>query len=168
MMKRMIFGTTLAAIVMTSTPALAQRDWREREARKEYRDDVRDERQDRREDRKEYRRDRREAWQNYRRYDYNRSDPRYGNYYAERYYRDGRYYKPYRLSTNDRVYRGGDNRYYCRRSDGTTGLIVGAAVGGLLGNEIGRGRSNTLGAILGAAGGGLLGREIERGNVRCS
>jgi Glycine zipper 2TM domain len=160
-MKRMIIGMSLATIAMTAAPALAQQDWREREARREYREDVR-------EANREYRRDRRDAWRDYRRYDYNRSDPRYGNYYADRYYRDGRYYRPYRLSTNDRVYRGGNGRYYCRRSDGTTGLIVGAAVGGLLGNEIGRGRSNTLGAILGATGGGLLGREIERGNVRCS
>jgi Glycine zipper 2TM domain len=159
-MKKFIISMSLGAVAFTATPALAQRDWREREARREYRQDVR-------EANREYRQSRRAAWRDYRRYDHNRVDPRYGGYYADRYYRDGRYYRPYRLSYNDRVYRGGNGRYYCRRSDGTTGLIVGAAVGGLLGNEVGRGRSNTLGAIIGAAGGGLLGREIERGNVSC-
>lgn len=160
-MKSFMIATSALAVLATATPAMAQRDWREREARKEYREDVRDARRD-------YRRAQREAWRDYNRYDYNRADPRYGDYRPERYYRDGRYYQPYRLGYNDRIYRGGNGRYYCRRPDGTTGLIVGAAVGGLLGNEIGRGRSNTVGAILGAAGGGLLGREVERGGLRCS
>lgn len=68
---------------------------------------------------------------------------------------------------DDRVYRGENGRYYCRRSDGTTGLIIGAAAGGLLGNTIGRGDSHILGTLLGAAGGGLAGRAIERNGVRC-
>ena len=106
-------------------------------------------------------------WREYRHYDYNRYDPRYGNYYADRYYRDGRYYKPRRLGYRDRVYRGSDGRYYCRRSDGTTGLIIGAAVGGLLGNQIARGDSKTIGTIIGAGAGALLGREIDRGELRC-
>lgn len=38
---------------------------------------------------------------------------------------DDRRYRSYRLGRNDRIYRGSDNRYYCRRDDGTTGLIVG-------------------------------------------
>lgn len=79
----------------------------------------------------------------------------------------GRYYEPRRLSRDDRVWRGRDGRYYCRRENGTTGLIVGAAIGGLLGNQIAGRGDRTLGTILGAAGGGLLGREIDRGNVRC-
>ena len=40
----------------------------------------------------------------------------------------GRYVRV--LSANDRVYLGRDNRYYCRRSDGTTGLIIGGAEDG--------------------------------------
>lgn len=111
----------------------------------------------------------RTAYQEYGSYDYNRPDPRYGRYEAERYYRDDRRYRERRLSQNDRVYRGNDDRYYCRRSDGTTGLIVGAAAGGLLGNAIARGESNTLGTILGAVAGGAAGRAIDRNNseVRC-
>lgn len=103
----------------------------------------------------------------YRRYDWNRPDRRYGGYHADRYYRDGRYYQPRRLSYDDRIYRGRDGRYYCRRSDGTTGLIIGAALGGLLGNQIARGESNTIGTIIGAGAGALLGREIARGDLRC-
>jgi len=78
-------------------------------------------------------------------------------------YRQGNY-RERRLGRNDHIYRGRDGRYYCRRNDGTTGLVVGALAGGLLGNAIG---GNTLGTLLGAGGGALLGREIERGQVRC-
>ena len=42
----------------------------------------------------------------YRQYDYNRPDPAYGGYYADRYYRDDARYRERRLSRNDRVYRG--------------------------------------------------------------
>jgi hypothetical protein len=102
------------------------------------------------------------------RYDYNRPDPNYGNYYADRYHRDDPRYRERRLSRNERIYRGQDGRYYCRRPDGTTGLIVGAIAGGVLGNLIAPGGSEELGTILGAIGGGVAGREIERDrDVRC-
>lgn len=106
---------------------------------------------------------------NWSRYDYNRPDPAYGNYYADRYHRnDSARYRERRLSPNDRIYRGEDGRYYCRRSDGTTGLIVGALAGGALGNVIAPGGSELLGTILGAIGGGAAGRAIDRGrDVRC-
>jgi hypothetical protein len=106
-------------------------------------------------------------WRDYRHYDWNRRDPRYGGYYADRYYRDGRYYQPRRLTYADRIYRGRDGRYYCRRSDGTTGLIIGGAVGALLGREIDRGDSRALGTIVGAGAGALVGRSIDRGELRC-
>lgn len=101
------------------------------------------------------------------RFDYNRPDPSYGGYDAGRYYRDDRRYRERRLSRNDRVYRGQDGRYYCRRNDGTTGLIVGGLAGGVLGNIISPGGSDTLGTILGAAGGAVAGRAIDRNGVRC-
>lgn len=72
-----------------------------------------------------------------------------------------------RLARNDRIYRGPDGRYYCQRDDGTTGLIIGAAAGGLLGNIVASGRSETVGTLIGAAGGALLGQAIDRGDVRC-
>ena len=72
----------------------------------------------------------------WRQYDYNRPDPSYGGYEADRYYRDDSRYHERRLSERERIYRGRDGRYYCRRSDGTTGLVVGAIAGGVLGNII--------------------------------
>ncbi|MBB3878243.1 glycine zipper 2TM domain-containing protein [Sphingomonas pseudosanguinis] len=100
-------------------------------------------------------------------YDYDRPDPAYGGYYADRYYVDNARYRERRLGANDRVYVGQDGRYYCRRNDGTTGLIVGGIAGGALGAAITSGGSQTLGTLLGAAGGALAGRSIERNNVRC-
>lgn len=79
----------------------------------------------------------------------------------------GRYYEPRRLSRSDRIWRGRDGRYYCKRDNGTTGLVIGLAAGALLGREIDGGRDRTTGTIVGAAVGGLLGREIDRGEVRC-
>lgn len=87
---------------------------------------------------------------------------------AARYYRPGNYQERV-LGPDDRVYRGDDGRYYCRRSDGTTGLIVGAAAGGLFGNVISSRRSSTVGTLLGAIAGGALGSSIDRNNqqIRC-
>ncbi|WP_308813734.1 glycine zipper 2TM domain-containing protein [Sphingomonas sp. GV3] len=82
---------------------------------------------------------------------------------ASRDYRPGRY-RERALTRDDRVYRGQDGRTYCRRNDGSTGLVVGAVGGGVLGNVLGGG---TLGTLLGAGGGALLGRNIDRGKVRC-
>jgi hypothetical protein len=79
-------------------------------------------------------------------------------------YRSGGQHRERRLSRNDEIYRGHDGRNYCRRSDGSTGLVIGAIGGGLLGNAIG---GDTLSALLGAGGGAVLGRSIDRGNVRC-
>lgn len=93
-----------------------------------------------------------------------------GPWYADDHYRDGPRYRERRLGKNDRVYRGRDGRYYCRRSDGTTGLIVGGIAGGALGNVIAPGDSKTLGTVLGAIGGAVAGRAIDRGgnnDVRC-
>ena len=55
----------------------------------------------------------------------------------------GRYDRRYdqRVNRNTRVWRGNDGRTYCRKDDGTTGLLIGGAVGGLLGREIDKGSS---------------------------
>jgi hypothetical protein len=102
----------------------------------------------------------------YGRYDYNNPDPSYGGYYADHYYRTDRRYREHRLSDNDRVYRGQNGQYYCRRSDGTTGLIVGGIAGGVLGNIIAPGDSKTLGTVLGAIGGAAVGAAADSG-VHC-
>ena len=103
----------------------------------------------------------------YSRYDYDRPDPTYNGYYADHYYRDGPRYRQRRQRDNDRVYVGQAGRYYCRRSDGTTGLIVGGIAGGVLGNIIAPGGSKTLGTLLGAAGGAVAGNASDRNNVTC-
>ncbi len=72
------------------------------------------------------------------------------------------------MSNDERIYRGNDGRYYCRRSDGTTGLVVGAVAGGVLGNVIAPGGSKVLGTVLGGLVGGVAGRQIDRSRtVRC-
>ena len=97
-------------------------------------------------------------------YDYNRPDPRYNGYYPERYYRQGDYYV---IKRDDRIYRGQDGRYYCRRSNGTTGLIVGGAAGAVLGTIIAPGGSELVGALIGGAAGAAIGTSIDRGEIRC-
>lgn len=79
----------------------------------------------------------------------------------------GYYVEPRVITRSDYVWRGNDGRYYCRRSNGTTGLVIGAAAGALVGRQLDGGRDRTLGTVLGAAAGGLLGREIDRGGLRC-
>jgi hypothetical protein len=87
------------------------------------------------------------------------------NWDAAAYYQQPtRYQRERRMSRNDEIYRGNDGRYYCRRSDGTTGLVVGGVLGGLLGNSIG---GDSLSTLLGVAGGAALGNAIDRGQVRC-
>lgn len=65
-----------------------------------------------------------------------------------------------------RTWRGKDGRVYCRRPNGTTGLIVGGAVGALAGRAIDGGNNRTLGTVAGAAAGALLGREVQRSSAR--
>lgn len=50
----------------------------------------------------------------------------------------------------------------CAPSSGTTGAILGAVAGGLLGSVIDGGDHRTLGTLVGAGGGALLGRNIEQ------
>ncbi|MGH6785533.1 MAG: glycine zipper 2TM domain-containing protein [Novosphingobium sp.] len=74
----------------------------------------------------------------------------------------------YRQTDNGvRYWQGEDGRYYCRRSNGTTGLLVGAALGALLGRAVDTRGERATGTIIGAAAGALVGREIERGRTRC-
>ena len=103
-------------------------------------------------------------WDDYRDYRRDRRDRR--DWRDDR--RDRRdYQRERRLSHRDRVWRGDDGRYYCRRDNGTTGLVVGAIGGALLGRTVDRYGDRSVGTLLGAIGGGLLGREIDRGEARC-
>ena len=140
----------LLASFVGAVPAAVQARDNDRRDRYEDRWDRRDDRRDRREDRWERREARREYWD------------------AARYYRhDNRRYRAHRLGRNDRIYRGSDNRYYCKRDDGTTGLIIGGIGGGVLGNIIAPGGSKTVGTIIGAAAGAVIGKAVDDGDVVC-
>ena len=90
-------------------------------------------------------------------------------YDARRYYRDGPQYQERRLSAQDEVYRGSDGRYYCKRNDGTTGLVIGAIGGGVVGNVIDGGHNRVAGTLIGGVLGALAGKAIDQSNsdVRC-
>jgi hypothetical protein len=66
-----------------------------------------------------------------------------------------------------RVWRDSNGRYRCKRPNGTTGLIVGAAGGALIGRAIDTKGERATGTIIGAAAGALVGREIDRSRVKC-
>lgn len=93
-------------------------------------------------------------------------DRRYDRYRGDRYRDYDRYGYGEPIYRNTRVWRGNDGRTYCRKKDGTTGLIIGGAAGALLGREIDKRGDRTLGTILGAAAGAFIGKELDDG-VRC-
>lgn len=64
-------------------------------------------------------------------------------------------------------WRDRDGRLRCRRDDGTTGLLVGAGVGALIGRTIDTRGDRTVGTLLGGALGAVIGREVDRREVRC-
>jgi hypothetical protein len=179
MIAKPFVAAAVAAMALGATPALAD-DWRK---------DRRDWREDRRHDA----RDRRDAYRaGYRaglraddRREYNRgrvvngrwisNDGRYGNGWSNGRPYNGGYYNNvarYPVSSRNWVqgrdyWYGRDGRAYCRRSDGTTGTIVGAVAGGTLGNVIAGEGDKRLGSVIGGTLGAILGREIARGNVTC-
>ena len=66
-----------------------------------------------------------------------------------------------------RYWRGDDGKAYCRKRNGTTGLLIGGVAGALVGRTIDTSGDRTAGTVLGAVGGALIGREIERSTARC-
>lgn len=72
----------------------------------------------------------------------------------------------YTTDNGIRYWRGNDGRYYCKRGNGTTGLLIGGAAGALVGRAIDSHGSRATGTIVGAAAGALLGREIDRNRSR--
>jgi hypothetical protein len=82
-------------------------------------------------------------------------------------------YQQHRVSKHDRNWRAHDDRRgydsrrhdsrrYCKKPDGTTGLLIGGAAGVLAGRAIDTRGDRTTGTVLGAALGALLGRHVER------
>ena len=182
-MNRMILAASAFAVVAPmalAAPAAAQsrnyrqevrecnRELRRADSRAEYRNELRECRRELRQAQRQDNRQNARDWRRYSQYDYNRYEPGQRTYYADRYYRDGRYYADRRLTSNDRIYRGQNGQYYCRRSDGTTGLIIGGGLGALAGNQINLGGSKTVRTIIGGAAGAIIGREIDRGSMRCN
>lgn len=66
-----------------------------------------------------------------------------------------------RRDSRYKEWRGRDGRTYCRKSNGTTGLIVGGVGGALAGRAIDTRGDRTTGTVLGAAAGALLGKEVD-------
>jgi hypothetical protein len=66
--------------------------------------------------------------------------------------------------SQERIWRGSDGRYHCRRGDGTLGTVIGAAAGAGAGMVIDR---HGAAPFVGAIAGGLLGRHIARQKPRC-
>lgn len=89
--------------------------------------------------------------------DHGRYERSYDNRRYDRGYNDRGYY-------NGPTWRGRDGRNYCRRSDGTTGLLIGGVAGALVGRSIDRYGDRTPGTLLGALGGALLGQAIDKDN----
>ncbi|MBX7526643.1 glycine zipper 2TM domain-containing protein [Qipengyuania vesicularis] len=94
--------------------------------------------------------------------------PAHGKRAKDRMYNDrGHYIEPRRITRNSYMWRGRDGRYYCKRDNGTTGLVIGAGVGALAGHELAGRGDKVLGAVLGGAVGAIIGREIDRGSLSC-
>lgn len=72
----------------------------------------------------------------------------------------------YQTDNGIRYWRGNDGRYHCRKSNGTTGLLIGGAAGALLGRAVDTRGDRATGTIVGAAAGALLGREVDRNRSR--
>ena len=146
-MRKMLSMAVIAAFVLPALPVAADPPpWAPAHGRR-AKDAEREEERDR--DRYEFR-------------DHDR-DERPSFYYRD----DHRHHERRLIRYDEMVYHGDDGRYYCHRSDGTTGLIVGAVAGGVIGNQLARGRSAALGTVLGVAGGALIGQAIDRDRVYC-
>ncbi|HKR17270.1 glycine zipper 2TM domain-containing protein [Rhizorhapis sp.] len=84
---------------------------------------------------------------------------------------DRRHWRKHRRHHHDHYYSEPRRYSYdrperCKRSSGTTGLILGGAAGALLGREVDRYGDRTPGTVIGAGAGALIGRELDRGD-RC-
>ena len=66
-----------------------------------------------------------------------------------------------------KTWRDSQGRLRCKRPNGTTGLIVGAAGGALIGRAVDTRGDRATGTILGAAAGALIGRELDRNRMKC-
>lgn len=99
--------------------------------------------------------------------DHDRYDYQRGGDYRNNGYNHGRDRHGYRNNDRRAYYGRNDYRGRCK-NNGSTGTIVGALAGGLLGNGVAGRGDRTLGTVIGAGGGALAGRAIDRsGSHRC-
>ncbi|NLS26054.1 hypothetical protein S2M10_10350 [Sphingomonas sp. S2M10] len=81
--------------------------------------------------------------------------------------RDDRRYRDDNRRYAYREWRGRDGRRYCRKPDGTTGTVIGAVGGALLGRTVDTSGDRTTGTLLGGVAGAVAGRAIEKGGNSC-
>jgi hypothetical protein len=176
MMKKLLLALTLVSVPALTAPAAAQsyedqRRWEAAQARYDAETDLYQRERDRYMAARA--RDRGYGRDGYRDRDDagpppSGADPYATDYDAARYYREDSRYQERRLSAQDQVYRGSDGRYYCKRGDGTVGLVIGGAGGALLGNVIDGGRNRVAGTLIGGALGALIGKSVDQNSdVRC-
>lgn len=67
---------------------------------------------------------------------------------------------------NGKTWYDSQGRMRCRKGNGTTGLIVGAAGGALIGRAVDTRGDRLTGTLVGAAAGALIGREVQRSRKR--
>jgi outer membrane lipoprotein SlyB len=79
----------------------------------------------------------------------------------------GNYVQPQTITSSQQMWLDDNGEYRCKRANGTTGTVIGAVAGGVLGNVIAGRGSRTLGTIVGALGGAVVGRMIARGQAKC-
>ena len=159
-MRKIILGIVAAGTALTALPAAAAAQPGYYGGNGYYGDHLdrngdgyvsrREARQD---DRRDYRRDQRRYERQAERYGYN-------GYYGNN-YNYGQYYNSRGYYTGP-TWRGNDGRYYCRRSDGTPGTIIGGAAGALIGSQVAGRGDRTLGAVLGGVLGAVIGNSVDR------
>jgi uncharacterized protein YcfJ len=89
------------------------------------------------------------------------SRDRYG--YDTRYYGTAYHSEPVYRDT--RMWRGDDGRYYCRKRDGSTGLVIGAVAGALVGRSVDTHGDRTAGTVIGGILGALIGQQVDGGTT---
>lgn len=55
---------------------------------------------------------------------------------------------------------------YVEKNSSTMGTVVGALIGGVLGNQVGKGNGRTAATVAGAAAGGAVGHEVGKRNAK--
>lgn len=168
-----VTAATLATLGL-GAPALADSRWDRDDNRREWRDDRNDRRDHRANDRRAqgnaYTQGYRDGWRAENRRDQQQYRGNYGWQQQPAYNYRGTSYPTYRgaaVRGSQPYWWGQNGQVYCRRQDGTAGLLVGALAGGTLGNMIAKQGDKTLGSVIGGTLGAVLGNEIAKGNARC-